>query len=199
MPYGLGRTLPREFQGRRNLPLIDQDCGGIRTKGLHLGMIAFDRDSGVVVFARGKAPGPSPAAVAEVWPAAFAAHLKRLGLAADALEFRYDADRAVVQITGPVTDQDQRERIVLCCGNVSGVGGVEDHMAVAMPSEVSRWRFVQPGDTFESIARDAYRDAGRGDDLRAANQPLVRGVAAPSPGWLLRIPAVEERRSWAMR
>jgi nucleoid-associated protein YgaU len=145
-------------------------------------MIAFDRDSGVDVF-----DPAAPAAVEE----GLRAHLGRLGLAAGALEFHYDPATGIVQIAGQVEHQDQRERIVLCCGNVRGVGGVDDRMAVVMPSELSRWRFVQPGDTFESIARDAYRDANRGRELRSANEPLLSGAQALATGWLLRIPAKE--------
>jgi nucleoid-associated protein YgaU len=119
---------------------------------------------------------------------AIEAHLGQLGLRAMDLELAFDTERAVMRVSGCAPDQDTRERIVLCCGNVRGVAAVDDRMLVQMPSDVSRWRFVQPGDTLAAIASDVYRDAARAPQLRAANQPLMGEAQDPQPGWLLRVP-----------
>ena len=151
-------------------------------------MIAFDRESGLDLFGPvAQASGLPSSGDAQV--EALRLHLSRLGLLAGPLDIAYEPATGIVRLSGSVAQQDRRERIVLCCGNVRGVSGVHDLTVVVMPSEISRWRFVQPGDTFESIARDAYRDAERGEDLRSANQPLVGHAGALEPGWLLRIPA----------
>lgn len=153
-------------------------------------MMAFDRESGIDLFGpAAQASGRRAAGDAQV--EVLRSHLSRLGLLPTPLEIGYEPATGIVRLSGSVAQQDQRERIVLCCGNVRGVSGVHDLTVVVMPSDISLWRFVQPGDTFESIAQDAYRDAERGDDLRMANQPLVGHAGAPEPGWLLRIPAAD--------
>src|SRR5262249_40222387 len=117
------------------------------------------------------------------------AHLARLGLRAEQLELHYDPASAVLTVSGCAASQDARERILLCCGNVRGVAAVDDWMTVVMPSEVSRWRFVQPGETLARIARALYRAPGREQSLRAATQPLIGDGEELQPGWLLRVPA----------
>lgn len=116
------------------------------------------------------------------------AHLAQLGLQADQLEVALDAPNGVVRVSGCARDQDTRERIVLCCGNVRGVAEVDDCMTVVMPSEVSRWRFVQPGETLARIALDLYRDASKAQLLHSANQPLIGTDNDLAAGWLLRVP-----------
>lgn len=149
-------------------------------------MISFGRDAGIDLPAQPAAEGGTPPAPLCM---AVQAHLAALGLQAHQLELSFDPQRAVMRVSGCAPDQDTRERIVLCCGNVRGVAAVDDRMTVLMPSEVSRWRFVQPGDTLARIATDLYRDERRAQHLRAANQPLIGEADELQPGWLLRVPA----------
>lgn len=157
-------------------------------------MISFDRDAGVALPATTTTTTANAAADGGVSTAAplcvaVHAHLHTLGLKAHHLELSFDPQRAVMRVSGCAPDQDTRERIILCCGNVRGVAAVDDRMTVLMPSEVSRWRFVQPGDTLARIAADLYRDARRAQHLRTANKPLIGDTDELQPGWLLRIPA----------
>jgi nucleoid-associated protein YgaU len=156
-----------------------------------MGMLAFDRDAGVEVFPVEVMSGASNGSGA-ARDAALVDYLRSLGLDPSRVDLRVDSCMGIVHVRGLVEHQEQRERIVLCCGNVRGVAGVDDGMSVFTPSEKSRWRFVQPGDTFASIARDAYRDAAWARALRQANQPLIGDSDVLTPGWLLRIPAVEQ-------
>jgi nucleoid-associated protein YgaU len=154
-------------------------------------LMSFDREAGADLLATGAVPPNGEAALSA--PAtlcrAIEVHLDRLGLRADGLEVTYDRGRSVLRVSGCAASQDIRERILLCCGNVRGVAAVDDRMTVVMPSEASRWRFVQPGDTLARIANDLYRDARREQQLRAANQPLIGDTDELQPGWLLRVPA----------
>jgi nucleoid-associated protein YgaU len=151
--------------------------------------ISFDRDAGIHVSAPAAAnEGGDTPGDAALGPA-IEAHVLRLGLRAERFEAVYEPARGVLSVSGCAESQDARERIVLCCGNVRGVAAVEDQMTVLMPSDVSRWRFVQPGETLARIAHDAYRDANRAQQLRAANQPLLGDTDQLQPGWLLRVPA----------
>ena len=149
--------------------------------------ISFDREAGIRVPAPAANEGGHAHGYAALGPA-IEAHVMRLGLRAERFEALYEAGRGVLLLSGCAESQDVRERIVLCCGNVHGVAAVEDRMTVLMPSDVSRWRFVQPGDTLAAIAYDAYRDANRAPQLRAANQPLLGDTDQLQPGWLLRVP-----------
>ncbi|MFZ5551362.1 MAG: BON domain-containing protein [Pseudomonadota bacterium] len=151
-----------------------------------MSLISFGRDAGIDLPAQPAAEGGTPPAPLCM---AVQAHLAALGLQAHQLELSFDPQRAVMRVSGCAPDQDTRERIVLCCGNVRGVAAVDDRMTVLMPSEVSRWRFVQPGDTLARIATDLYRDERRAQHLRAANQPLIGEADELQPGWLLRVPA----------
>lgn len=142
-------------------------------------LISFGRDAGLAL----------PAGEGGALGHAVQKHLATLGLRAMQLELSHNPSTGVVHLSGCAPDQDTRERIVLCCGNVRGVAAVDDRMTVETPSETSRWRFMQPGDTLARIATDCYRDAGRAPQLRAANQPLIGDADALQPGWLLRVPA----------
>ncbi len=154
-----------------------------------MGRISFDREAGVRLPALSAAKeGGNAQGDAALGPA-IEAHVSRLGLRAGQFEAVHDPESGVLRLSGCAESQDMRERIVLCCGNVLGVAAVEDRMTVLMPSDVSRWRFVQPGDTLARIAADAYRDANRAQQLRAANQPLLGDTDELQPGWLLRVPA----------
>lgn len=151
--------------------------------------ISFDREAGVRLPALPAANGGGDAPSDGALGPAIEAHVSRLGLRAAHFEAVYEPEGGVLRLSGCAESQDVRERIVLCCGNVRGVAAVEDCMTVLMPSDVSRWRFVQPGDTLARIAADAYRDANRAQHLRAANQPLLGDTDELQPGWLLRVPA----------
>jgi hypothetical protein len=158
----------------------------MKARDRRLGLISFGREAGIQL------PPPGLAGEGGVPEtrlcSAVEAHLGLLGLRAMDLDLTFDAEHAVMRISGCAPDQDTRERIVLCCGNVRGVAAVDDRMLVQMPSAVSRWRFVQPGDTLAGIAGDVYRDPARAPQLRAANQPLMGEAEDPQPGWLLRVP-----------
>lgn len=148
-----------------------------------MGWISVDRDAGIDLAQQ--AAGDGPGGLAQ----AIEAHLARLGLQAHGFEAMLDPATGVLRLHGCADSQDLRERIVLCCGNVRGVAAVDDRMTVLMPSAVSRWRFVQPGETLARIAHDVYRDAARAAHLQAANWPLLADGDELPPGWLLRIPA----------
>jgi nucleoid-associated protein YgaU len=152
-------------------------------------LISFDREAGLQLLALSAANEGGDANVDAALGPAIERHITRLGLRAASLEASYEAARGVLHLSGCAQSQDVRERIVLCCGNVHGVAAVDDRMTVLMPSEVSRWRFVQPGDTLVHIATDLYRDPARAAQLQAANQPLLGDTVELQPGWLLRVPA----------
>lgn len=154
-----------------------------------MSLISFDRDSGIELPAVPRADDGGLAIPSAGLGPAIEAHIARMGLRADGFEAQFDEARAVLRIGGCADSQDMRERIVLCCGNVRGVAAIDDAMTVLMPSDVSRWRFVLPGDTLARIAADVYRDGTRITQLRAANQPLLGDSDDLQPGWLLRVPA----------
>lgn len=150
-------------------------------------LMSFDRAAGTDLLA-GQAVDDGPFDALALCRA-IGGHLAALGLKAEQLEIGYEPSRSLLSVAGCAANQDTRERILLCCGNVRGVAALDDHMTVVMPSDASRWRFVQQGDTLARIAADAYRDAQRAHQLRDANRPLLGDTDELQPGWLLRVPA----------
>ena len=112
-------------------------------------------------------------------------------LAAEGLSVRYDGATQTVAVSGIAADQATREKIVLCCGNVSAVAKVDDLLTVAAPAEpASSYREVKPGDTLSKIAKEEYGDANAYPKIFEANKPMLADPNKIYPGQLLRIPAI---------
>jgi nucleoid-associated protein YgaU len=117
--------------------------------------------------------------------------LRDLGLGVEGLELEADGGRVIVR--GRVPSLEQREKVVLALGNVRGVAMVDDELLVeggAAPfAGQSDFYTVQPGDTWDSIARRSYHpDPQREDLLLAANRPILERPEHLRPGFVLRIP-----------
>ena len=61
-------------------------------------------------------------------------------LSADALSVDFDGASGSVTVAGVAPDQATKEKIVLCCGNVTGVSQVNDMLTVSEPADESRCR-----------------------------------------------------------
>jgi len=69
----------------------------------------------------------------------------------------FDANAGVVTVYGVAPDQQTKEKIVLCCGNVSGVSSVNDMMSVDQSTPEAQYYTVvsgrQPVEDFEALLR----------------------------------------------
>ena len=109
-------------------------------------------------------------------------------MSAAGLSVAFDGASAAVTVSGEAADQATREKIVLCCGNVDGVGQVNDLLTVATPADESRWHLVERGDTLSKIAKDMYGNANAYPKIFEANKPMLSHPDKIYPGQLLRIP-----------
>ena len=104
------------------------------------------------------------------------------------LDVEYDGDKATVY--GEVSEQSDREKIVLALGNVSGVSVVDDRMSVTNPKPEARFYEVKKGDSLSKISKEMYGDPMKYQQIFEANQPMLKNMDLIYPGQVLRIPAL---------
>ena len=100
----------------------------------------------------------------------------------------YDAAAGKVTVYGVAPDQQTKEKIVLCCGNVAGVSSVNDMMSVDQSSAESKYYTVVSGDTLSKIAKQFYGNANDYPKIFEANKPMLSNPDKIYPGQKLRIP-----------
>jgi nucleoid-associated protein YgaU len=110
-------------------------------------------------------------------------------LTADGLNVEFDGASGSVTVAGVAPDQATKEKIVLCCGNVTGVSQVNDMLTVSEPADESRYYTVVKGDTLSAIAKAHYGNANAYMKIFEANKPMLNHPDKIYPGQLLRIPA----------
>ena len=85
-------------------------------------------------------------------------------------------------------DQQTKEKILLCCGNVAGVAKVNDELRVAEPADEAKYYTVVKGDTLSKIAKEFYGNANAYPKIFEANKPMLSHPDKIYPGQTLRIP-----------
>ena len=161
-----------------------------------MGLVSFLKDAGEKLFG-GKSAQAAPAAAA---PAADVAQLNDTAgqaiekyiaaqqLEAENLDVKFDGASGTVTVSGTAPDQATKEKILLCCGNVSGVEKVDDQMTVAQAADPSRFHTVAKGDTLSAIAKTYYGNANKYPQIFEANKPMLSHPDKIYPGQVLRIP-----------
>lgn len=164
-----------------------------------MGIISFFKEAGEKLFggkeAKAAEPTADPAALQakaaeanKVAGDAILTYIKTQNLSADGLNVEFDGASSSVTVSGVAPDQATKEKIVLCCGNVAGVGQVNDMMTVAQPADESQWHTVAKGDTLSAIAKKFYGNANAYPAIFEANKPMLKHPDKIYPGQLLRIP-----------
>lgn len=165
-----------------------------------MGIISFFKEAGEKLFGGKEAKAAQPAAADPAALQAKAAeankvagdailtYIKTQNLSADGLNVEFDGATSSVTVSGVAPDQATKEKIVLCCGNVAGVGQVNDMMTVAQPADESQWHTVAKGDTLSAIAKKFYGNANDYPVIFEANKPMLKHPDKIYPGQLLRIP-----------
>jgi nucleoid-associated protein YgaU len=164
-----------------------------------MGLLSFIKDAGEKLFGKGEAKAaaaaveqaPTPENVAALSQAAgdaIATYIRAAGLQVDGLDVAFDAPSGTVTVAGTVADQATREKVVLCCGNVSSVAAVNDMLVVSAPQPESQWHTVVSGDNLSKIARKFYGDANKYPVIFEANRPMLSHPDKIYPGQMLRIP-----------
>lgn len=91
-------------------------------------------------------------------------------------------------VTGEGISQELKEKILVAVGNVAGISGVEDHVAVAQSAAESQFYTVKKGDTLSAIAKAVYGNANQYNKIFEANKPMLTHPDKIYPGQVLRIP-----------
>jgi nucleoid-associated protein YgaU len=162
-----------------------------------MSIISFIKEAGEKLFGhKPEAPAADPAALQAQADAANAAaataisnYIGAQGLKVDGLDVAFDGATGTVSVAGEAPDQQTREKVVLCCGNVSGVTQVDDSMTTAEPADESRWYTVVRGDTLSAISKSQYGNANEYPKIFEANKPMLTSPDKIYPGQVLRIPA----------
>ncbi|GAA3601936.1 potassium binding protein Kbp [Gibbsiella greigii] len=114
-------------------------------------------------------------------------HLDKSGLPdTDKVDVKVVDGKAVV--TGEGISQELKEKILVAVGNVAGISGVEDHVAVAQSAAESQFYTVKKGDTLSAIAKAVYGNANQYNRIFEANKPMLTHPDKIYPGQVLRIP-----------
>lgn len=143
-----------------------------------MGLISFFKNAGEKLFGAKEASAES-----------VKKYIQAQGLSTEGLSIMVDPSKDLVTVSGQVKDQATKEKILLCCGNVQGVAGVQDNITVANPTPESQYYTVQSGDTLSKIAARFYGDAKKYTAIFDANRPMLSHPDKIYPGQNLRIPA----------
>jgi nucleoid-associated protein YgaU len=166
-----------------------------------MGLMSFIKSAGEKLFGVGEAKAATATAQAAPTPenienlsrtagAAIADYIGKQGIDVSGLDVGFDATSSTVTVAGIVPDQGTKEKVLLCCGNVAGVAGVNDMLTVSNPEPESQWHTVVSGDNLSKIAKAFYGDANKYPVIFEANKPMLSHPDKIYPGQMLRIPPV---------
>jgi nucleoid-associated protein YgaU len=168
-----------------------------------MSIATFVRDAGERIVANAKAafqmkPGEDePARTPEKKPAgsndksageAIADYIRAQNLEVDNLKVTFDAPTSTVHVAGAAKDQATKEKVILCCGNISGVEKVDENLTVKESAPPAQYHTVAKGDTLSAIAKKFYGDANKYRTIFEANKPMLKDPDKIYPGQMLRVP-----------
>jgi nucleoid-associated protein YgaU len=165
-----------------------------------MGLMDFVKDAGEKLFGRGQAQ----AAMVEVkadpnnetkvnaandaGADAIQDYIKSQNLSATGLTVTFDGATSTVSVFGVAPNQETKEKIALCCGNVAGVAKVNNMMSVDQSAPEATFYTVVSGDTLSKISKTNYGEANKYMVIFEANKPMLSDPNKIYPGQVLRIP-----------
>ena len=162
-----------------------------------MGLIDFVKNVGKKILSHDDEPapgagGPTPEELANLQNRKKATALVQLvqasGIAVEGLNIAVDGDKVTVQ--GKVKTQEDKEKLVLLCGNHADFARVDDsHIQVTQPAPEATYYEVKSGDTLSKIAQQHYGNANKYPVIFEANKPMLKDPDHIYPGQKLRIPA----------
>ena len=163
-----------------------------------MGMFSFVKEAGEKLFQRDQLQGSPPstaqadktagASQAKSPAQAIASYIASQNLQYKDLTVTYDGANQSVTVKGVAPDQQTKEKILLCCGNVQGVASVVDEITVEKNEPESKYHTVASGDTLSKIAKAQYGDPNQYMKIFEANKPMLKDPDKIYPGQVLRIP-----------
>ena len=164
-----------------------------------MGLMSFMKEAGEKLFGKGQAKAAQDTAAAAPTPEnvqalsraagdAIIGYVRANGLPTDGLDVSFDGASGTVTASGVMPDQATKEKVLLCCGNVSGVSAVNDMLTVRSAQPEAQWHTVVSGDTLSKSAKKFYGDANKYPVIFEANKPMLNHPDKIYPGQALRIP-----------
>lgn len=160
-----------------------------------MGLFSFIKEAGEKLFGGKEAQAATPEAASQDALNAKAAtaienYINAQKLDISNLKVAYDAGQGKVTVTGEAPTQALKEKVTLCCGNVSSVTSVDNQMTVTNPEPEAQYHDVVRGDTLSAIAKKYYGDANKYPAIFEANKPMLSHPDKIYPGQKLRIPTL---------
>jgi nucleoid-associated protein YgaU len=162
-----------------------------------MSLISFVKEAGEKLFGKAHAAAPAAAPAAEAPDAgaansaaadAIMGYIKSQNLNATGLTVTFDGATSTVSVFGVAPDQATKEKIALCCGNVSGVEKVNNMMSVDQSEPEATYYTVVAGDNLSKISKANYGDPNKYMKIFEANKPMLKDPDKIYPGQVLRIP-----------
>ena len=156
-----------------------------------MGLFSFIKEAGEKLFGGKDANAATPSDDLNVKAAqAIATYINTQNLGVSNLQVAFDGSQGKVTVTGVAPTQAVKEKVTLCCGNVSSVTSVDNQMSVTNPEPEAQYHDVVRGDTLSAIAKKYYGDANKYPVIFEANKPMLSHPDKIYPGQKLRIPAL---------
>jgi nucleoid-associated protein YgaU len=157
-----------------------------------MSILSFIKEAGEKLFHHDTPPASSSAdeikAANDKASDAIMAYIEAQGLKATGLTVMYDGKTGTVTVYGVAPDQQTKEKILLCCGNVRNVASVNDQMTVDQSAPEAKYYTVVKGDNLSKISKQYYGDPNKYTKIFEANQPMLKSPDLIYPGQVLRIP-----------
>ena len=148
-----------------------------------MSLMSFMKEAGEKLFGGGTAqaatPASNPDGANQVVVDAIVTYIRAQNLDAESLNVKFDGASSAVTVSGQASDQETKEKILLCCGNVAGVEQVNDELTVATSASEVCYYTVVKGDTFSKIAKEHYGNANRRQIGRASCRKECRSRWSP--------------------
>ncbi|MGL4767784.1 MAG: peptidoglycan-binding protein LysM [Formosimonas sp.] len=154
-----------------------------------MGMFSFLKDAGQKLFGskHEEEVVANPEAANAAAAQAIVDYIAAQGLTANGLAVAFDGATSTVTVSGDAATQEDKEKILLCAGNVAGVSCVNDNMT-APAAEEPQFYEVKSGDTLSAISKAVYGNANHYNEIFEANKPMLSSPDRIYPGQNLRIP-----------
>ena len=157
-----------------------------------MGLFSFVKDAGKKIFGDDEpkeTPQGTARPVEEVRAESLRIQVTKTGIPVEDLSIECEGSTA--RIAGRVKTQEEKEKLVLACGNVLGIDRVEESLEVGTPEPEATFYTVVRGDTLSKIAKQHYGAASKYPVIFEANRPMLEDPDKIYPGQVLRIPPLE--------
>lgn len=124
------------------------------------------------------------------------AHIRKYGFDTSDIQVKVDDDK--VLLSGSIDTLENKNKIIVTAGNVTGISSVDERIVVKVPPVVpapepeKQFYTVKKGDYLSKIAKAVYGNANKYMIIFEANKPMLKDPDLIYPGQVLVIPPLEK-------